>query len=154
MSNITTSQTIGPFFHEALKWANHAGTGEIALHGQVLDGDGVPITDAMIEAWIDGVKPVNGIALWRQPTDNEGRFALHLPQPATDTPLAHICIFARGMLNHHFTAVFLYDANHTLLKATPSQRRSSLIAKRIDELRYEWTIRMQGDTETVFFEYE
>jgi protocatechuate 3,4-dioxygenase, alpha subunit len=154
MSNITTSQTIGPFFHEALKWGNHAGDGEIELRVLVLDGEKKPITDALIEAWWDGVNGFEGFGLLRQPSDQEGRFVFRLPKPNGNTPLAHVCIFARGCLNHHFTAVFANGMEHPLLSATPESRRQTLVAKSIDATTFEWTIRMQGEYETVFFEYQ
>lgn len=154
MSNITTSQTIGPFFHEALKWGNHAGTGEIELRGRILDGDGKPITDALIEAWVDGTNGVEGFGLLRQPSDADGKFTFRLPTPRGNAPLAHVCIFARGCLNHHFTAVFTSESDHPLLTATPALRRKTLIANSGSATTFEWTIRMQGKDETVFFDYE
>ena len=154
MSNITTSQTIGPFFHEALKWGNDVGAGEIELRGRVLDGSGNPITDALVEAWTQDLQRTEGFSLLRQPTDAEGHFVFRLSPAKPDAPLAHLCIFARGCLNHHFTAVFAKDSNHQLLAAVPQSRRHTLIATPLDAQRYEWTIHMQGDRETVFFEYE
>jgi protocatechuate 3,4-dioxygenase, alpha subunit len=154
MSNITTSQTIGPFFHEALNWGNHAGGGEIELRGCILDGDGNPITDALIEAWIDGANGLEGFGLLRQPSDTEGKFTLRLPKPQGNAPLAHVCIFARGCLNHHFTAVFISESDHPLIAVTPSSRRKTLIANSVNATAFEWTIRMQGNDETAFFEYE
>jgi protocatechuate 3,4-dioxygenase, alpha subunit len=154
MSNITTSQTIGPFFHEALKWGNHAGTGEIELRGRILDGDGKPITDALIEAWTERTHGVEGFGLLRQPSGDDGGFVFHLSKPDAGQPLAHVCVFARGCLNHHFTAVFTSEADHPLLTATPPKRRGTLIATARGNNQFDWTIRMQGEGETVFFEYE
>jgi protocatechuate 3,4-dioxygenase, alpha subunit len=58
MSRLTPSQTIGPFFHRALLhegWNDLAARGaageRIAIQGRVLDGDGAPVGDAMIEIW-------------------------------------------------------------------------------------------------------
>ena len=55
---LTPSQTIGPFFHRALLhegWNDLAARGaageRIVIEGRVLDGDGVPVSDAMIETW-------------------------------------------------------------------------------------------------------
>jgi protocatechuate 3,4-dioxygenase, alpha subunit len=157
MSTITTSQTIGPFFHEALKWSNDAGVGEVELRGRILDGDGKPITDALIEAWVDvtsGAEAVEGLGLLRQPSDTDGKFMFRLPKPQGSAPLAHICIFARGCLNHHFSAVFAHAVDHPLLNAVASERRNTLIATAVNGSIYEWTIHMQGDLETVFFDYE
>jgi protocatechuate 3,4-dioxygenase alpha subunit len=55
---LTPSQTIGPFFHRALQhegWNDLAARGaageRIVIEGRVLDGDGAPVSDAMIETW-------------------------------------------------------------------------------------------------------
>jgi len=55
---VTPSQTIGPFFHRALLregWSDLAARGaageRVAIEGRVLDGDGAPVSDAMIEIW-------------------------------------------------------------------------------------------------------
>ena len=54
----TTWQTVGPFFcigFERLFEADIAGEGvlgeRVAVQGRVLDGDGIPIPDAVIEIW-------------------------------------------------------------------------------------------------------
>jgi protocatechuate 3,4-dioxygenase alpha subunit len=54
----TPSQTVGPFFHLGLdraEWndltrGNPAGE-RITIEGRVLDGDGTPVPDAVIELW-------------------------------------------------------------------------------------------------------
>ncbi len=54
----TPSQTVGPFFHLGMaraEWAdlttdNPAGE-RIAIEGRVIDGDGAPVPDAIIELW-------------------------------------------------------------------------------------------------------
>ena len=54
---LTPSQTIGPFLAIGLPWPDGPfvvpeGTpGAISISGQVLDGAGEPVTDAMIETW-------------------------------------------------------------------------------------------------------
>ncbi|MGA9732452.1 MAG: hypothetical protein WBQ83_17360, partial [Candidatus Acidiferrales bacterium] len=54
----TTSQTVGPFFTIGLTRMNRsevAGPGvsgeRVTIEGRVVDGDGVPIPDAVIEIW-------------------------------------------------------------------------------------------------------
>ena len=53
----TPSQTVGPFFAFALPWVDGPfvvpeGTpGAIWLRGRVLDGDGEPVPDALVETW-------------------------------------------------------------------------------------------------------
>jgi protocatechuate 3,4-dioxygenase, alpha subunit len=55
---LTPSQTVGPFFHYALlREGQHVLAGaesqgqRIRVEGQVFDGDGTPVPDAMIEIW-------------------------------------------------------------------------------------------------------
>ena len=56
MAARTPSQTIGPFFHEALRWpegarlAPSATSPRVMLVGHVLDGGKSPVADAMVEA--------------------------------------------------------------------------------------------------------
>jgi protocatechuate 3,4-dioxygenase, alpha subunit len=153
MPLVSSSQTIGPFFHNALAWSYRTGDGEIELVGRVLDGNDQPINDALLEIWCEAVGE-EGFGLLRQPTDAEGRFAFRLPKPKANEPLARVCVFARGCFNHHFTAVFIDEVDHPLLNATSIERRSTLIAAAQSPGRYDWTLRLQGSNETVFFEYE
>ena len=59
MSYITTSQTIGPFPHEAWAWAVEltarvdSSAAQIKVRGAIFDGDGQHINDAWAEAWLD-----------------------------------------------------------------------------------------------------
>lgn len=160
MPHTTTSQTIGPFFHEGLKWAfaqPAAANASIALTGRVFDGNGAPVTDAMIEAWQPNASSSekNSLGICRVTTDSEGCFALSLAPVSVDAgaPLAYVCVFARGLLNHQFTAVFTSDAKSNLLEQVTAVRRSTLVARKLDDSRHEWDIHLQGVNETVFFEY-
>jgi len=103
----TPSQTVGPFFHLGLdrpEWSdltagNPAGTplGErIVIEGRVLDGDGAPVPDAVIELWQANAagryahpddrqtdKPLdpNFRGFGRVATDAEGRFRITTVRP-------------------------------------------------------------------------
>jgi protocatechuate 3,4-dioxygenase alpha subunit len=168
MSTITTSQTIGPFSHEAWQWAAdltalHGGAGLITISGTIYDGDGVPVDDAQIEAWqpeaaaVEAQHAVPGLR--RLPSDAQGGFSLHLSvcPHAPGTPLAYVTVFARGLVKHQFTAVFLADdaglAASALLGQVPAARRATLVAAKTGEGRYRWDIHLQGTQETVFFDY-
>ena len=91
----TTSQTVGPFFAIGLDRLNRdelAGPGvsgeRVTIAGRVLDGDGAPVPDALIEVWQANAhgkyahpedvqdKPLEpGFSGYgRIPTDAEGRF--------------------------------------------------------------------------------
>ena len=54
----TTWQTVGPYFKIGLQWLDQTNlapegvSGErVTIQGRVLDGDGVPVPDAMLEIW-------------------------------------------------------------------------------------------------------
>jgi protocatechuate 3,4-dioxygenase alpha subunit len=172
MSKITTSQTVGPFSHEAWQWAADAGmpgnlktTGPtILVSGIIYDGDGNPINDAQIEAWTpDGaaLEPEQMIPGFRRmPSGADGEFSMRIPAPASAAggePLAYITVFARGLVKHQFTALFLEDdqglAHSAILNQVPEERRATLLAHRTGDDQYHWDIRMQGEKETVFFDY-
>jgi protocatechuate 3,4-dioxygenase alpha subunit len=173
MSNITTSQTIGPFSHEAWQWAADACTPgkletsapTILISGVIYDGDGVPINDAQIEAWTpDGAaaepaQPIPGFR--RVPSGEAGQFCMRvsMPQPATrGEPVIYVTVFARGLVKHQFSAVFLEDdtglAQSAILNQVPEARRATLLARKSGDGQYRWDIWMQSDKETAFFDYE
>src|SRR5262249_36778856 len=114
----TPSQTIGPFFHEALEerpGTDHsAARGErIEIFGRVLDGDRVGVSDALIEIGQAAVEPpLAGFA--RAATDEEGRFAFLTVKPGSlagtdgvaQAPHLAVGVFARGLLNRLVTRVY------------------------------------------------
>lgn len=171
MSTITPSQTIGPFSHEAWQWAVDLCAADrlqtrapaIVIHGSIVDGDGVPINDAQIEAWqpaaaaAESAQAIPGFR--RVPSDDAGNFRLPLSRcaQAPGEPLAYVTVFARGLVKHQFTAVFLEDDIHlaqsAILDQVPAVRRATLLATQAGDGQYTWRIRMQGPQETVFFDY-
>jgi len=176
MSNITPSQTVGPFSHEAWQWAADACTAAslktpgptILVSGIVYDGDGAPVNDAQIEAWTpDGAarEPEQLIPGFRRvPSAADGGFSMRIPAPlpvpdaaARGEPLAYVTVFARGMVKHQFTALFLEDdaglSRSAILGQVPEARRATLLARRTGDAEYHWDIRIQGEQETAFFDY-
>jgi protocatechuate 3,4-dioxygenase alpha subunit len=200
MSEITPSQTVGPFFAYGLtpkgrcqwdpnghySWKETAGdnlitpdtTGQkIRIEGQIVDGDGVPINDAMIEIWQADAQgryasPRDNRArpntqftgFGRSATDKEGVFGFATVKPGavpgakgtTQAPHIVVAIFSRGMLRQVYTRLYFADeqaANEAdpVLKLVPAERRGTLIAKKQGDV-YRFDIRMQGENETVFFE--
>lgn len=163
---LTPSQTIGPFPHEAWQWAVTAsapsGLPALCIEGRLLDGDGAPVNDGWVEAWMPGEgSPSDGMPSFRRlATDDQGMFSLALAKrPHAGEPAAYVAVFARGLGLHQQTAVFLADdaglAEAPLLAQVQTDRRASLLAVPAGEGRYRWDIRLQGDpvTETVFFDY-
>lgn len=175
---LTPSQTVGPFFHGALIREGEAslngpgGGGEpIRIVGQVLDGDGAPVDDAVVEIWRaggveSGAAPA-ARAFARSDTVDGGEFALEIPRPPTPFPGApegtapsvDLRVFARGLLRHVITRIYFSDesndADPVLLAVDPS-RRGTLVAVREDPPgglpTYRFDVRLQGPGETVFFE--
>jgi protocatechuate 3,4-dioxygenase alpha subunit len=169
MSNITTSQTIGPFPHEAWAWAVQATAGvdsaapQVQVRGTIFDGDGAPINDAWAEAWLPhsaAAEAAHAIPGYRRvPTDESGGFAFSISQSQAPAgkPVAYVTVFARGLVKHQFSAIFLEDdpalAQSALLSQIPESRRDTLIARKQADGSYVWNIHMQGENETVFFDY-
>ena len=162
---ITTSQTIGPFPHEAWRWAfdprSTATAAPLVIFGVVRDGDGTPVPDAIVEAWTPGADPgpVDGLpGLIRVPSSEQGEFRLALPRrPAPGEPAAYVTVFGRGIVKHQFTAVFLPDdpglATASLLMQVPAERRATLVATPEGD-GYRWNVHLQGAHETVFLDFE
>jgi len=181
---LTPSQTVGPFFHDSLPYesgprvAGHDRPGAIRLHGRVLDGDGVPIPDSLVEIWQadeNGVfveepgiyQEVAGSGFrgfGRCPTDNDGSFEFVTVKPGgvptvdgtTQAPHLAMSVFARGMLRRVVTRVYFDDepdANDAdpLLSSLEEDRRSTLIANGFED-GYRFDVHIQGDDETVFLD--
>jgi protocatechuate 3,4-dioxygenase alpha subunit len=180
----TPSHTVGPFYGYALPFPEgeqvapkgHPDT--ITLHGYVLDGEGNPIPDALLEFWQaapDGSlagapgslrrDPVTGGFLGRNgtdftgfgrvATDADGHYALYtLPPGNTGLPYISVCVFARGLLTHLYTRAYLVDGADALLDSLPAERRATLVAAEGERRTYRFDIRLQGEGETVFLEFE
>src|SRR5690606_1305374 len=111
---LTGSQTVGPFYHYGLIHEDlarvavrGAANEEIALAGAVVDGDGAPVPDAMLEFW----HPSSGFA--RVTTDKDGAYALSLPRPKPDAAgeaaYFAVAVFGRGLLMQLHTRCYLPD---------------------------------------------
>ncbi len=151
MAGPTPSQTVGPFFGFALPFPGDADAvqasapGSIRLEGRVLDGEGEPVSDALLELW-------EGDQLARCRTDPEGHFHFNAARP--DSGWFELFVFARGLLRHLWTRVYLPDAvleDDPVLALAPADRRKTLIASR-DGAVLHHDIHLQGDGETVFLE--
>jgi protocatechuate 3,4-dioxygenase, alpha subunit len=161
---VVPSHTVGPFFAISLPWPGgpHACAADapdaIWVRGQVLDGDGAPVPDALIETW-QTTPPVSDEfrAFTRCPTDAEGRYALRTRRPGPDgtgqAPHLAMSVFARGLLDRVVTRVYLADEEAANaadpVLAAASDRAATLLATPVAD-GYEFTIRLQGADETVF----
>ncbi len=156
--------------------------GLIEVVGTVTDGNGDRVRDALLEAWqadaaghyqcdFDLDKPFNsfgrtatsaaGDSEWRLVTVKPGQVAAASGQPMA--PHINLAIFARGINIQLHTRLYFEDeaeanAACPVLNAVESPaRRQTLIARREeggDGLpRYRLDIRLQGEGETVFFDF-
>jgi len=184
----TPSQTVGPFFHLGLArpdWndltlGNPSGE-RIVIEGRMLDGDGAPIPDAMIELWQANAvgrynhpddpqadKPLDPAfrGFGRAATDAEGRYRFITIRPgpvpgrgnALQAPHLNLAVFARGMLKHLYTRLYFADEpqnqNDSLLSSIDdSTARQTLIATPTEApATYHFDIVLQGTGETVFLD--
>lgn len=157
--------------------AGAAGT-SLVISGRVTDGQGQPVSDAQLEIWQANAEGFFGstdprpegarFAAWngfgRIPTDGDGRFTFRtvrpgpVPGPGGSTQAPHIVVLIgmRGLLKHLYTRIYFSDADNEgdpVLALVPAGRRATLLAARQSEAEYRWDVRLQGDGETVFFDY-
>ena len=155
----TPSQTVGPYYAIGLcrrtenELSRRSDPGAVQLVGRLLDGEGAPIGDGLIEVW-DSV----GGRWGRSGTDADGRFSFVVTKPEAGpggAPRFDVYVHARGLLRHQLTRIYFPDeaeANERdpVLSSLAGPDRETLVAVQENgALRFD--IRMQGDRATVFF---
>jgi len=185
----TPSQTVGPYFAYGLcpqqydfdfrslftpVLADREAAGEhVTIVGQVFDGDGKVIGDAMLEMSqvdADGRFPESreeilktgfrGFARVGTGTDPQQRFIVETVKPGRvspdQAPHLNVIVTMRGMLLHTFTRIYFEDeaatADDAVMNLVPADRRATIIAKKTAPGVYRFDIHLQGDNETVFFD--
>jgi len=188
----TPSQTAGPYVHIGLMpgWAGNDGPfatqfGEspvtdaasgarIEITGQVLDGTGWPLRDALIESWQadaegrypgeEGADPgVTGFCRFAiDPATAEFTLRTIKPGPVAmpdgrqQSPYIALWIVARGINIGLMTRVYFDDADRDadpiLSRIEQRDRVDTLIAVPQGGGRYRFDIRLQGPGETVFLD--
>lgn len=174
----TPGQTVGPFFHYGLSYpksselASPGHRNTIRLHGNVFDGAGAPVPDALIEVWqadntgalptADGSLHRDGWTFtgWgRAATDAGGHYSFSTVSPGNtapgQAPFFAMTIFARGLLDALFTRAYLPYGNlagETLLASLSEERRNTLICQS-ERSGYRFDVHLQGAQETVFLAY-
>jgi protocatechuate 3,4-dioxygenase, alpha subunit len=183
---LTPSQTTGPFV--AISFENtqveNVASEDVSgerwvIQGRVLDGDGKPVEDAVVETW-----QANSHGKYAHPEDTreklleasfkgfgrvlsnaQGAFRLstikpgRVPGPGGTLQAPHlvVVVFMRGLLKHLVTRMYFPDdpgnVEDSILKLVPAARRPTLIARKLGEARLEWNVVLQGENETVFFDY-
>jgi protocatechuate 3,4-dioxygenase alpha subunit len=155
-------------------------TGEIIdIAGQVRDGDGQPVPDAMVEIWqanaggryvgrtdirSDVGLDRNFTGFGRAATSDDGRYRFRtirpgpVPGPGNMMQAPHIAmgIFGRGLLKRLITRLYFSDAPENaadpILALVPADRHKTLIAKKSGAI-WQFDIILQGQDETVFFSF-
>jgi len=151
----------------------------IVLLGNVFDGNGHLIRDAYLEFWqadhqgayhseFDPDRPFNGFG--RTATADDGQWILKTIKPgsarnAAGVPMAahiNVSLFARGINIHLQTRLYFDDeaqanAQDPVLNLIEQPlRRETLVARRCThegQTAYRFDIRVQGEGETVFFDF-
>lgn len=180
------SQTVGPYLHIGLTWLNTskiAGPGvkgeRVTIQGRLLDGDGVGVSDGLVEIWQANAegryahpedrqkkaleKGFRGFG--RIPTDARGAFKFTTIKPGRvpgpdgklQAPHLNVTVFMRGLLKQLSTRLYFpgdaANAQDPLLRLVPAARRGALVARRKAKGVLEWNIVLQGKDETVFFDF-
>jgi protocatechuate 3,4-dioxygenase alpha subunit len=184
----TPSQTVGPFFHLGCTDNDSVGSlvtattkGErIRLTCRVLDGNGAPVPDAMIEIW-----QANAAGRYNHPEDTQektldpgfsgfGRLASDADGSCTfetikpgrvagmngkeQAPHINVSVFARGVLKRLATRAYFAgdpaNAEDAVLALVPQERRGTLLAQPSSNGGNDWQfdIHLSGNSETVFFD--
>ena len=155
----TASQTVGPFVEIGCKYletdrvgATGPDTVDVIVRGRVIDGDGAVVPDFMLEIW----QSASAVGFARVMPLTDGSFAF---RTSDASPLA-ILVFMRGLLKPVLTRMYVPDdprnGTDPVLALVPADRRATLIGKAVSDaplLGLEWNIVLQGDAETVFFEW-
>jgi protocatechuate 3,4-dioxygenase alpha subunit len=154
---------VGPFFGFALPFPGDAdaasGDHALRIEGQLLDGEGAPVADGLLEVW-------DADQFGRCRTDSEGAYHFTINKPPAPAPRPGIAfaphlnvnVFARGLLRHLVTRIYFPDeeaanaADPVLARVEPG-RRATLVARR-DGRVLRFDVHLQGADETVFFAAE
>ncbi len=150
----------------------------IEIAGRVLDGEGNPVTDAMIEIWQANAAgryrseddPREELSLdpafvgfGRSSTDDAGVYRFRtvmpgrVPGPGNTLQAPHVAVsvFGRGLLKRLATRIYFGGAEGNdvdpILQLVPAGRRDTLIARQTDGTWW-LDIVIQGEKETVFFD--
>jgi protocatechuate 3,4-dioxygenase alpha subunit len=182
------SQTVGPYFHlgctDTRSVSSPAGPkakGErVRLICRVLDREGVPVNDAMIEIWQAdaegkyhhpddprgkaGDPDCSGFG--RLATDKDGICVFETIKPgrvpgnngSLQAPHLNVSVFARGVLKRLATRIYFAadpaNREDPILALVPEDRRQTLMAKPDPHKGGDWCfeVHLCGEEETVFFD--
>ena len=159
---LTPSQTVGPFLHLALADPTLAvpvaadDPHALLLAGVVVDGEGIPVPDALVETWQWGGP------FARCATGSSGEWSVRIRRPVgvatlggtAQAPHLVVSVFARGLLDRVVTRVYFdgdpANADDPVL-ALAGERVAALLARQTVDGTWRFDIHLQGDDESVFF---
>ncbi|MEI5688337.1 protocatechuate 3,4-dioxygenase subunit alpha [Sphingomonas kyungheensis] len=151
----------------------------IEIAGRVLDAEGAPVVDAMIEIWqanaagryhaLDDDRddvPIDPhfIGFGRAAVDAEGVYRFRtilpgrVPGPGNSLQAPHVAVsvFGRGLIKRLATRLYFEGAagndEDPVLACVPAERRGTLIAQQRGEGLWWLDLRLAGADETVFFD--
>lgn len=184
----TPSQTVGPFFEFGLlrppqpEIVSTDEPGAFLIQGVVLDGQGEPVPDAMIETWQadpsgcypspeDPRTPASSHAVQtfrgfgRCGTDGEGRYWFRTIKPGPvpfiegrlQAPHIQVSVFARGLGQRLVTRMYFPDepdanADDPVLLSVDDPVARRTLIARAEGDGLRFDIHLQGDDETCFFQ--
>lgn len=179
----TASATTGPFFppryidagcNDLSRLAGRAARGEpIEIHGRVLQEDGAPLNNLIVEIWQADAGGIYGhpadprikeadpdfLGWGRTTTDPDGAYRFRSVLPGARPPRARHVNFQlmfSGMMRVLPTVMYFEgqagNEADPVLAAVPAARRALLVAKRESAGLYRFDIRLRGEGETPFFE--
>jgi protocatechuate 3,4-dioxygenase alpha subunit len=183
----TPSQSVGPFFHDALLDEDRSELvppdhpEAIRIEGTVYDGEGEPVSDAMVEIW-----QANKAGRYNDPNDNRqdlpldhetfcgfgrsgtdagGRFSFVTvkpgPVPGPDggmqAPHIMVSVFARGLLKRVVTRIYFPDeeeanAEDPVLSSIKDPEFWRTLVAHDEGDALRFDIYLQGEAQTAFFE--
>lgn len=150
----------------------------IRLEFRVTDGDGAPAQgDCIVELWqadaagryphpLDTGAAAGFCGFGRLETDQNGCCTFETVKPGRvagfddrlQAPHINVIVFARGLLQHLHTRVYFSgepaNVEDQVLALVPEERRATLLAQPVEGEPGCWRfpIRLQGESETVFFD--
>jgi protocatechuate 3,4-dioxygenase alpha subunit len=175
----TGEATLGPFFppryvdagaNDLTICEGRKAQGEaIEIHGRVLQEDGTPLENLVVEIW-----QADAAGIFRHPADprhaqadpgflgwgraatdanGEYRFRTILPgAPEGRAPHINFMLMYSGLMRILKTTVFFENISDPVLAAVPTERKELLIAKKQSQNSYRFDIRLRGENETPFFD--
>jgi len=138
-ASLTPSQTVGPFLHIILPWADGPDVvppdapGRIVIRGRLVDGDGNGLPDAMVETWQadpdgrfahpddprgEAASMVAGFrGFGRSASGPDGGYTIATVKPGAlpdgnggvEAPHIDVSVFARGLLDRVVTRIYFGD---------------------------------------------